>query len=413
MSVRSTCPLLLAAGLAAWLSAGLPASPADEAGAPAPFLAAKTVFQTNRPYDPRIALAVDAVIVHRHGERLEPLRDAIASWRAKGYAVGRMFFADSDAANAYWTGKWDGTPHPDDVERDARGEVVQCAGVRPYMLPTEGWMRYLEEMTAQSIAAGADAVLPEEPLAHADTGYERAFQAIWAERYGRPWEPESRSPEARFLTAKLKNELYIELERRLAKVTAAEARKLGRPIPFVLPVHGLYSNAAAHLVAPLGTSAAIEGVDGYIGQVWTGPVNWALAHHGSPRKSFFASAYALYDYFVELAAGTGKRLWLLSDPVEDDPRHEWPDFERWYRHCVVAKLLFPEAGAFEVMPWPERIFLPGHSTGGGTPAPERYRIAILSAVAALQDAPLGEPDTAPEGATEGVGVAVADTLLWE
>ncbi len=386
---------------------------------PGPFLAAKTLFQTNTGYDRRIAIATDGVIVHRHGADPASLANAISSWQQQGYTVGRMFFADSDATNEYWTGKWDGVPHPDDVERNAAGEVVKCAGVRPYMLPTEGWIRYLEEMAVESVEAGADAVLPEEPLAHVSTGYEESFRKLWVERYGRPWEPQTKSLEARFLTAQLKNELYIELERRLARAVERRARQLRRDVDFVLPVHSLYSNVAADLVAPLGTSAQIAGVDGYIGQVWTGPVNWALHHYDSPEESFFASAYLLYDYFVELTAGSGRKLWLLVDPVEDNPRHAWAEFEQWYRHCVVAKLLFPGVDAFEVMPWPERIFLPGHSTGGGTPAPERFRVVILSATQALQELPRGGQWNPHAGAqskndpTQGIGVALADTLMWE
>jgi hypothetical protein len=381
---------------------------------PSPFLQAKTCFQTNAPYDPRLAIAVDAVIVHRHGDKTTSLSQTIGSWKQKDYVVGRMFFSDSDATNTYWTGKWDGTPHDDDVEINAAGQKVMCAGVRPYMLPTEGWTRYLEEMVAQSIDAGADAILPEEPLAHVDTGYEKSFQELWAKRYATPWQPENASPEARFLTARLKNELYAGLEARLAEVTKARARQAGRNVAFVMPVHSLYSNVAARLVAPLGTSLETRQVDGYIGQVWTGPVNWALGKYDSPDKSFFTSAYALYDYFVELTAGSKKKLWLLSDPVEDDPHHSWAQFERWYRHCLAAKLLFKEADAFEVMPWPERIFLPGGNTGGKTPAPEDYRIVLLSAVQVLQEVPEGgtwfPPDDAP---TEGVGVAVADSVLWD
>ncbi|MFV2067938.1 MAG: hypothetical protein ACC645_13275, partial [Pirellulales bacterium] len=377
------------------------------------FLRAKTIFQTNVPYDPRLAIAVDAVIVHRHGAGDADVRQAITSWKKHGYSVGRMFFADSDAGNIYWKGKWDGKEHPDDVERDAAGEVVRCAGVRPYMLPTEGWIRYLEAMTRQSIAAGADAILPEEPLAHAHTGYEKSFREMWSQRYGRPWRPESESAEARFLTAQLKNERYLELERRLAALTERESRRLGRDIAFILPVHSLYSNLAANLVAPLGTSLSIPHVDGTIGQVWTGPVRWALANYDSQQKTFFSSAYALYDYFAAMAAGGDRKLWLLVDPVEDDPRHEWSEFEAWYRHCVVASLLFPAVDAFEVMPWPDRIFFPGYTTGGGTPAPERNRITILSAVQVQQEVPRSGHWILPAGGPAGVGIAVSDTLLWE
>src|SRR5258705_246446 len=60
------------------LHAAGPVSPVPPA-APPSFLSAKTLFQTNRAYDPRIALAVDAVIVHRHADRGEQLRSAIGS----------------------------------------------------------------------------------------------------------------------------------------------------------------------------------------------------------------------------------------------------------------------------------------------------------------------------------------------
>ncbi|MBN2272327.1 MAG: hypothetical protein JXN61_17075 [Sedimentisphaerales bacterium] len=391
-------------------------SPALTRGAD--FVEAKTIFQTNTSYDERLAIAVDGVIVHRHGGEFT---QAIQSWRDNGFTVGRMFFADSDAANAYWTGKWDGTEHREDVERDQDGKVVKCSGVRPYMLPTEGWIRYLEEMTDASLAAGAAAILPEEPLAHVFTGYEKAFAELWLDRYGQPWEPQHTSARARFLTAQLKNELYIKLEERLLKRTRQFEKASGKNIAFVLPIHSLYSNIAAQLVAPLGTSAKLDDIDGYIGQIWTGPVNWALGCYDSPRKDFFTSAYVLYDYFTQLAVETDKKLWLLVDPVEDNPSHKWSEFAQWYKHCIAAMLLMDEVDSYEIMPWPDRIFLPGYGTGGGTPAPEDYRITILAVTQALQEIPTGGkwlPHSAsgPAGDSSvsgGIGVAIADTLMWQ
>ncbi len=381
----------------------------------ADFLEAKTVFQTNTTYDSRLAIAVDGVIVHRHGGKFAP---AMKSWRDNGFTVGRMFFADSDAANAYWTGKWDGTKHREDVERDREGKVVKCAGVRPYMLPTDGWIRYLEEMTDASLAAGAAAILPEEPLAHVFTGYEKSFRQLWLERYEKPWEPQHASARARFLTAQLKNELYIKLEERLLKRTLQFEKSSGRNTAFVLPIHSLYSNIAAQLVAPLGTSTKLDGIDGYIGQIWTGPVNWALGCYDSPRKDFFTSAYVLYDYFTQLTVESDKKLWLLVDPVEDNPNHKWSEFAQWYKHCIAAMLLMDDVDSYEIMPWPDRIFLPGYGTGGGTPAPEDYRITILAVTQALQEIPLGGKWLAhkPSGDSSvsgGIGIAIADTLMWQ
>ena len=326
------------------------------------FQGAKTVFQTNCGYDGRIAIAVDGVIVHRHGVGFEK---ELKSWQEKDFTAGRMFFADSDAANAYWTGRWDGVKYDQDVERDQAGEVVKCANVRPYMLPTEGWIRYLEEMTEKSVAAGAVAILPEEPLAHVFTGYEESFKQLWNDRYKTVWQPQHSSAQARFMTAQLKNELYIKLEQRLSDKTKQLAEKAGGDVPFILPIHSIYSNIAAQLVAPLGTSVYLPDVDGYIGQIWTGPVNWALGCYDSPGKSFFCSAYVLYDYFAQLTVETDKKLWLLVDPVEDNPNHKWSEFAQWYKHCIAAMLLMDDIDSYEIMPWPDRIFLPNYGTGGG------------------------------------------------
>ncbi|NLH17709.1 MAG: hypothetical protein GX455_14120 [Phycisphaerae bacterium] len=372
----------------------------------------KTIFQTNTSFDPRLAIAVDGVVVHRHAASFAGELD---SWRKQGFAVGRMFFADSDAGNAYWTGKWDGTEYPQDVERDREGNVVKCAGVRPYMLPTDGWIRYLQQMTEQSLRAGAGAILPEEPLAHVFTGYEESFKALWQKRYDRPWQGQHESAEARFLTAQLKNELYIELERRLLDTTKKNPGPDGRTPGFILPIHSIYSNIAAQLVAPLGTSTDLPGIDGYIGQIWTGPVNWALGHYDSPSKSFFGSAFVLYDFFTQLAVGSERKMWLLIDPVEDNPDHTWAEFEQWYKHGVAAMLMMKDTDRYEIMPWPDRIFLPGYGTGGKTPAPEDYRVVILSVTQVLQEVPLGgQWETTGDAAIgEGVGVAMADTLMWQ
>jgi hypothetical protein len=381
------------------------------------FSQAKTLFQTNSGYDPRIALGVDGVIVHLHGTNR--WKKAIASWQQKGYRTGRMFFADSDAGNVFWKGKWNGKEYPQDVERRADGQVVKCANVRPYMLPTEDWIRYLEEMTQHSLETGAGAILPEEPLAHVHTGYEESFKTLWQQRYDRPWEAENQSHEARFLTGQLKAELYNQLEHRLLQLTRNYSRQHNKSVSFVVPIHSLYSNIAAQLTTPLGISGQMGPIDGYIGQIWTGPVNWALGNYDSPQKSFFSSAFVLYDYFTQLTVANDKTLWLLIDPVEDNPHHTWSEFAEWYQHCAVAMLLMREVDRYEVMPWPDRIFLPGHATGGKTPAPEEFRTRCLSVTQVLQDIPRGGTWLDDTGRSvrssekPNIGIAVADTFMWE
>ena len=381
------------------------------------FAAAKTIFQTDRPYDPRMGVAADAAIVHRHGvgEDLPALAAALSTWQKKGYPTGRMFFADSDGANEYWSGKWDGVDHSGDIEQSAGGKRVVCAGVRPYMVPTPGWIGYLEAQTEKSLQAGATAILPEEPLGHVYAGYSEGFRQSWEQYYGFPWQAQQTSDLARFLTAQLKSKLFLDLETRLMETTRKHAAQTGVPVSFVIPIHSIYGNIAGQMVAPLGSSTAVAGVDGYIGQIWTGPVNWALRQYDSADKSFFGSAYALYDYFTQLTVGTDKKLWLLVDPVEDDPNHTWSEFSEWYRHCVSAMLLMPEVDSYEVMPWPDRIFLPGFAMGGGTPAPEDFRATLLAITQALQEMPLGGQWSLMDSVqpSTGIAVAIADSAMWQ
>ena len=375
------------------------------------FMNAKTIFQVNMYYDPKAALPVDAVIVHRHGDSTASLYNAIKSWQINGFNVGRMFFADSDAGNHYWQGDWDGQTHTNDCEHDAAGNIVSIGGYRPYMLPTTGWTAYLEEMTEQSIDLGVTAIIPEEPLAHTYTGYEESFKPIWADYYGFPWQAENSSEIARFLTGQLKAKLYLDLELDLLETS----QQYGNDIDFVIPIHSIFGNIAAKLTAPLGMSVGTNDIDGYIGQIWTGPIRWALDNYSSSDESFFGSAYALYDFFTQLTIETDRKLWLLVDPVEDDPNHTWAEYLEWYEHSVAAMLFMPEVDSYEIMPWPERTFMPGYSTGGGSPAPEDFRIQVLTISQVLQDIAKGGewlPDASSKLPTEKIAVAIADSAMY-
>ena len=376
----------------------------------------KTCFQVNTAYDDRIGIAVDAVVVHQHGQPdIQVTLAAIASWQARGVSTGRMFFADSDSGEIYSSGRWDGASHVDDCEASPEG-IVRCGGTRPYMLPTDGWSRYLEDMARRSVRGGAECIWPEEPLSHLATGYERSFRPIWEKRYSRPWSDPHKDAEATYLTGQLMTELYVQMITRVAAASKQEAAAAGRALPVMLPVHSLYSNLASGLVAPLGTSRNIQGIDAYVGQIWTGPVRWALSNYDGPNKSFFGSAYVLYDYFNEVTVGSGRKLYLLVDPVEDDPKHSWEEFRQWYFHCVAAMLMIQGVENYEIMPWPERIFLPGYETGGGTPAPEAFRTTILALTQVMQEVSAGgqwcDAQGKPAATPPGIGVVVADNTMW-
>jgi len=375
------------------------------------FKQAKTFFQTNREYDSRLDIPVDAVVVHPHNTQPHEPEAMQDSWA--GRPVGRMFFADSDDLNEYWECNEDGSCRSADVELTKDAEPVLCSGIRPYMLPSDEWIAYLRDRKVMpSLKNGVQAILPEEPLGHTFSGYEDSMKALYKEEYGSDWEDPAESPVAHYRIARLKALLYHKLESDLCAVTKAHSRA----VDFVVPVHSLFSNKANQLTAPLGISLQNKEFDGYIGQVWTGPVQWCMQAYNAEEVSFFTTAFTLYDYFVQLVTGTGKKLWLLVDPVEDNPHHSWDDFRLWYQQCTAAMLMMREVNSYEVMPWPERIFLPISFTPSiddpvDNPTPPDYFTLVLSITQALQDMPEGGEWM--DGAEDaGLGIAIADSAMW-
>ena len=47
-----------------------------------------------------------------------------------------------------------------------------------------------------------------------------------------------------------------------------------------------------------------------------------------------------------LVRSTGRRVWYLNDPVEDNPNHDWNDYRSNWESTLVASLLQPEVWRF-------------------------------------------------------------------
>ena len=57
-----------------------------------------------------------------------------------------------------------------------------------------------------------------------------------------------------------------------------------------------------------------------------------------------------------LVRASGRRVWYLNDPIEDNPNHNWDDYRMNWENTLTASLFQPEVWRYEIMPWPERIF---------------------------------------------------------
>ncbi len=376
-----------------------------------------TFFQTNEAFDPRIALDVDFLVVHQHGN--PNVGVMMKTWMDAGYPTGRMFFIGSDAGRIYTSGQWDGKEHLDETEVGGNGKPIECAGVRPYMIPTEGWKAYVREQIKTGIDGGAVCILPEEPLAHVYGGYGEAFRRIFKERYGKDWIDPQASPDAYYKTSKLLCDLYFELVEDALKYTKEYAKEKGREVKFLLPIHPLLSHAVGQMTYASGRSLGLrlKGLDGFVGQVWTGPIAWGMSKaEGKPmdrNADFFESAYLMYSYFAYLVKDSGIPCYMLADPVEDDPRYSWEDYRKWYNQCLVAMLQFPWVHDFEVMPWPDRVFLPGYNMANGTPGPEDYRRALMNAFAVLEELGYLPADDGFVSSPPETGYLVMDSLSWQ
>ncbi|MDE0043594.1 MAG: hypothetical protein OXT74_16260 [Candidatus Poribacteria bacterium] len=96
--------------------------------------------------------------------------------------------------------------------------------------------------------------------------------------------------------------------------------------------------------------------------------------------------------------GTGKELIYLQHPKSDSPGFSWDLYRTWYEETVVASSLF-SATDYEVMPWPDRFFVPE--------APAKQKTTCLTVIRAMQDL----PNYASNYSTH-LAMLVSDTLLW-
>ena len=185
------------------------------------------------------------------------------------------------------------------------------------------------------------------------------------------------------------------------------------------------------------------GADGYIAQIWTGTARTPNFYEGRRKERTFETAFLEYGAMQNLVRASGRRVWYLNDPVEDDPNHKWDDYRMNWENTLTASLFQPEVWRYEIMPWPERVFngrypakdssdtrplnqlerTPnGAGLGGFGPRnatervsmPKAYETELQAVVRALGE--MQQPEEAirwEHSGTPGVGVLVSDTMMFQ
>ena len=90
-------------------------------------------------------------------------------------------------------------------------------------------------------------------------------------------------------------------------------------------------------------------------KVWTGTSREPNYFNGKAAERVFETAYLEYGSMESMTAPTGRKMFFLTDPIEDRAR-DWADYKRNYEATFTAQLLYPGIADYEIMPWPERIY---------------------------------------------------------
>ena len=382
----------------------------------------KTTFQSSQPWKPTIDNRADAVMVYGvGGNPSDPsprgrsaVEERIASWKARGYRVDFMTGIAWGGYQDYFTGKWDGKWHLDEGQVRASGDTIWHGRMVPYIVPTLNYLEYFKETQLKRVIdAGVEALYFEEPEFWCWGGYSEAFKREWEDYYGEPWRPQDESPEATYMSSKLKYHLYYRALDIASSFAKEYGKSKGLDVKCYVPTHSLLNYSQWHIVSPEASLASMPGIDGYIAQVWTGTSREPDFYNGVRKERTFETAYLEYGCMESMTAPTGRRVWFLTDPIEDWPR-DWADYRKNYHATFTAQLLYPDIADYEVMPWPERIYEGLYSKSADDPEkiriPKDYSTMMQVMIGSLNAIPVSENKLS---GSQGVSVLMGNSLMFQ
>ncbi|MDR3459636.1 MAG: hypothetical protein P4N60_19580 [Verrucomicrobiae bacterium] len=372
----------------------------------------RTCFQTGKPWSENGDLRSDVAIVYGIDAGLP---ERIATWRDHGYRIHVMTGVAWGEYQDYLYGRFDGINHEDEAQMDRNGNKIGHGGDVYYMCPGTNYGKFLCVGVQRALDAGAEAIHLEEPEFWDRAGYSEGFKREWKSYYHEDWQPPHSSVDARWRTGKLKYFLYRRALQQVFDYVQAYNQKTGRHVRCYVPTHSLLNYAQWCIVSPESSLANLKGCDGYIAQVWTGTSREPNRYQGEVRSRTFETAFLEYGAMQNLVRATGRSVWYLNDPIEDNPDHDWTDYRRNWESTLVASLFQPEVSQYEVAPWPERVF-GGHYPRSAPPdqrqaMPPAYATELQTVINTLND--LKQPQVAWDCGTTGFGVLVSDSLMFQ
>lgn len=380
----------------------------------------KTTFQTSVEWKPSLDNRADAVMVYGVGgnpsdkSKKKSVEERILSWKERGYITHFMTGIAWGEYQDYFTGQWDGKTHMDEGQMELNGDTIWHGPMVPYIVPTDNYLKYIKENHVKRVIdAGIDAIFMEEPEFWARAGYSESFKKAWKDYYGFEWRPQHESPENTWLSNKLKYELYYNALKEVFTYAKEYGKSKGMDIKCYVPTHSLVNYSQWEIVSPEASLASLDCVDGYIAQVWTGTSRVLNYYNGKADERVFETAYLEYGSTESMTAPTGRKMFFLTDPIEDRPR-DWNDFKLNYQATFTAQLMYPNIANFEVMPWPERIYDKLYPVSAGSEElsyiPRTFSTQMQVMINSLNKMPLSENKVS---GSEGITVMMANSLMFQ
>ena len=380
----------------------------------------KTAFQTSREWKPTIDSRGDIAIIYGVGgnpsdhHKRVPFEERVQSWREKGYTTHFMTGIAWGEYQDYFTGEWDGQWHLDEGQVQQNGDTIWHGHMVPYIVPSQNYLNYLKEKHVKRVIdAGIDAIYMEEPEFWSRAGYSEAFKKEWKKFYGFDWRPQHKSPENTYLSHKLKYHLYYNALNDVFTYAKEYGKSKGMNIRCYVPTHSLVNYSQWQIVSPEASLASLPCVDGYIAQVWTGTSREPNYFNGVMKERVFETAFLEYGSMESMTAPTGRKMFFLTDPIEDRPR-DWADFKKNYQATFIAQLLYPNIDNYEIMPWPERIYEGLYHTSADNDQKEQiprfYSTQMQIMINSLNQMPLSKNKVT---GSNGIRVLMANSLMFQ
>ncbi len=118
--------------------------------------------------------------------------------------------------------------------------------------------------------------------------------------------PQHESPEATYLSSKLKYHLYFHALKEVFQYAKNYGESKNIKVKCYVPTHSLLNYSSWSIVSPEASLAALPGMDGYIAQVWTGTAREPVFFNGIKKERVFENAFLEYGSMLSMVAPTGQ-----------------------------------------------------------------------------------------------------------